>query len=78
MWDHLRMAHGPNPSINPQNDFSFSVISSFKDPMTRQITEAVQIQMALGSGTYQGGKNSKLPVISLNRKTEYFSQRNAS
>ena len=43
MWDHLQTVYRPHPSINPEEDFTFSVINYFKDPMTRQIEEAVRI-----------------------------------
>ena len=75
MWDHLKSTHGSLTNKNPHEDFSFDVISSHKDPMTRQIMEAVRIQKALGNGTHVGHKGSKHSIISLNRKNEYFMQR---
>ena len=74
MWDHIKMAHASSLNFNAKDDFSFEVVSSFKDPMSRQITEATMIQMALGRGTLPKGRESKIPVISLNRKNESFLQ----
>ena len=75
MWDHLLEAHGPQPNINPGQDFSFNLFQTFKDPMSRQLSEAVRIQVALNQGTHQGKDGSSNPIISLNRKNEFFCQR---
>lgn len=75
MWDHFQASHGPHHSINPQEDFTFNIINLFKDPMTRQILEAIRIQLALGNGTHQDKKGFKHPIVSLNRKNEFFAQR---
>ena len=56
MWDHIQMAHPWSLNGNAKDDFSFEVIKSFKDPMSRQITEAATIQMALGRGTLPKGR----------------------
>ena len=75
MWDHIQMTHPSSLNGNAKDDFSWEVLSSFKDHMTRQITEAVLIQTALGKGTLLKGRESKIPILSLNRKNEYFLQR---
>ena len=75
MWDHLLEAHGPNPNINPVQDFSFNLFQTFKDPMSRQLSEAVRIQVALNQGKHQGKDGSSKPIVSLNRKNEFFCQR---
>ena len=75
MWDHIKSSHCSHTNPNPQEDFSFNVISTHKDPMTRQIMEAVRIQMALCNGTHIDQKGSELSIISLNRKNEFFTQR---
>ena len=75
MWDHLKSSHGSRTNPNPQEDFSFEMISSHKDPMTRPIMEAVRIQLALSNRTHIDHKGSKLSIISLNRKNEFFTQR---
>ena len=43
--------------------------------MTRQITEATRIPMALESGITQDHKGSKKSIVSLNRKNKFFAQR---
>ena len=75
MWNHIKSSHGSHTNPNPQEDFSFDIISSHKDSMTSQIMEAVRIQLALSNGTHIDHKGSKLSIISLNRKNEFFTQR---
>ena len=74
MWEHVRDKHEGN--LNLQNhllDFKFTVISSHKDAMERQIKEAIRIKSAIG-GTVKKSDSSKekSKVICLNRKGEYF------
>ena len=38
IWKHAQMAHGGNTAVS----FSMKVIKSFRDPLTRQINEAVR------------------------------------
>ena len=47
MWDHQLEAHGGDHSINPEADFAFNVVNSHKDPLTRQIAEAVKILLSM-------------------------------
>ena len=46
MWDHITAVHGGDRDVNPEEVFKFKVIAAFKDPLTRQVTEAVKIQRA--------------------------------
>ena len=71
MWDHHVAQHGAHIPPDPKN-FSFKVLETFKDPMTRQIKEASRIQMALEKGLHLDSKGDKISVVSLNRKNEYF------
>ena len=71
MWDHVQEVHGGEEDMDPEN-FRFSVISSFKDPLTRQLTEAVKIKRALDSGSFQSQGGDIIQVHSMNRKAEYF------
>ena len=52
MWDHQMDVHQGSSAIHPETDFAFTVVTSFKDPLTRQIAEAVKIQRALDHGTF--------------------------
>ena len=72
MWDHQLEAHGGDHSINPEADFAFNVVNSHKDPLTRQIAEAVKIQRALDSRTFQSSGNKILKIKPLNRRSEHF------
>ena len=64
--------HGGDPDMKPERDFNFSVLATFKDPLTRQITEAVKIKRALEHKTFQAPGGEAVQVISLNRKSEHF------
>ena len=44
IWDHIVETHGGDLDLKPKRDFNFSVLATFKDPLTRQITEAVKIK----------------------------------
>ena len=72
MWDHIRAAHSGDQDVNPEKDFNFKVLGAFKDPMTRQITEAVKIQRVLNHNTFQAPGGEEVQVLSLNRKYEHF------
>ena len=56
-------------------DFTFKVLSKHRDPMNRQITEAVRIKKALENGTLLKHKGRVINVNSLNKKMEYFAPR---
>ena len=75
MWGHIKSSHSSHTNPNPQEDFSFNVMSAHKDPMTRQLMESVRIQLALGNGTHIDQKGSELSIISLNRKNKFFTKR---
>ena len=75
MWDHRLAKHHNNTTMDPDRDFKFDILSSFKDPMTRQITEAVFINQALETNTQTDKKGVEIPVHSLNRKFECFAPR---
>ena len=70
MMDHSRTFHGGHQDF--KKDFLIKVISTHRDPLTRQTTEAVRIQMALGSGIHTNTKWKETPITSLNRKGEFF------
>ena len=74
MWDHVRDMHGG--SINHQNpglDFKFSLVSTHRDPLERQIKEAIRIESSFrGIVKKSNFSNENQSVVSLNRKGEYF------
>ena len=72
MWDHQVEAHGGDQGIIPEAEFVFNVVSSHKDPLTRQIAEAVKIQRALDSNTFQSSSSKKVKIFPLNRRSEHF------
>ena len=74
MWEHVRDSHGGViNTINPHLDFKFSMVSSHKDSMERQIKEAIRIKSAFGgSVTKSDFTKQKIPVKCLNRKGEFF------
>ena len=50
--DHFKEAHKDDPDVVPKRDIKFSVLASYKDPLTRQIAEAVKIRKALEKNTF--------------------------
>ena len=73
MWDHHIDKH-ENDTIDPNNDFKWKVLDIMKDPMTRQIREAVRIEDALNKGiilTHEGHRK----IENLNRKEKHFQAR---
>ena len=75
MWDHQVAAHGGDPHVSPEQDYKFSLASTHRDPLSRQLTEACRIQRALGAGVQVDNKGVDRQVVSLNRKYEYFAPR---
>ena len=73
MYDHNQDKH-PETTLD-QSDFKFSVISSHKDPLSRQVTEAVRILQATDRKTFTGNSNTELLVKPLNRRLEHFAPR---
>ena len=47
MWDHMYLKHGAPHVIDPLKDFKSQKISSHRDPLNRQIEEAIRIIQAL-------------------------------
>ena len=50
----------------------FSVLSTFRDPMSKQLMEAVKIQRAQDRGTFLAKGEEVIQVLSLNKKYEQF------
>ena len=71
MFDHMDKRH-PGTNMDPNNDFIFTLISTFRDPLTRQVSEAVRIKTAVENGTFIDSRNEKHKVKSLNRRLEHF------
>ena len=71
MFDHSKEFHDV-PSSSMENDYSFSVLGSYRDPMTRQINEAVRINRALDLGIHTTVRWKDVPITSLNRRGECF------
>ena len=71
MWDHIEDAH--NGLIDTKDAFRFEIVSSFRDPLERQIAEATRINQALNRCSIIDKKDRTVPVVSLNRRHEHFS-----
>ena len=77
MWDHMFTSHGA-PSLDdldPKRDFRFEAIGGHRDPMTRQVEEAVRIVQARENGSFTNRSDRDLRVKSMNRKDEHFAPR---
>ena len=73
MWDHHINKH-PDDQIDPESDYSWRLLDRMKDPMTRQIREAVSIEDALPKGIHHTHLGQRR-IVSLNRKEEHFQAR---
>ena len=77
MWNHM-FRHNGAPrleEIDSKKDFRFESIGGHRDPMTRQVEEAVRIIQARENGSYTNRSERDLKVKSLNRKDEHFAPR---
>ena len=82
MWEHLKDCHpesidqdNPKDLDLPKRVFQFRVTGSFRDPLTRKLTEMIRIRMALYRGRIGGERSTKNQVIikeCLNSKEESF------
>ena len=75
MWDHMVLKHGSPREIDPIKDFKFEKVRSHRDPLNRQIEEAIRINQALEHKTLVIGSGQILKVKCLNRKEEHFAPR---
>ena len=75
MWDHRIECHRGDNNIDVDLDYKFDLIGSHRDPLTRQISEAVRIGQANNEGTYTENMGREITINSLNRKSEGFSHR---
>ena len=71
MWDHAKEKQG-GPSSKLEEDYQFTVLSSHRDLMTRQISEVVRINKALVARIHATARYKEVPINSLNRKGECF------
>ena len=77
MWDHAYYKHGaPNfNDIDPSRDFTFENVSNHRDPMARQVEEALRIIQSREKGSYTTRSQKDLKVKSFNRRDEHFAPR---
>ena len=75
MVDHHRSKHQNEGLPNPEADYRFEVLAKHKEPMTRQIEEAVRIQTSIQTGLHIDTKGRSHKVKTLNRKNEHFTAR---
>ena len=77
MWDHVFHQHGAPQldEIDPRKDFRFENVSGHRDPMARQVEEAIRIIQARENSSYTNRSNKDLKVKSLNCRDEHFAPR---
>ena len=77
MWDHVFHKHGAPEinDINPSKDFTFENVSNHRDPMARQVEEAIRIIQSREKGSFTSRSEKDLKVKSLNRRDEHFAPR---
>ena len=74
MWDHAQNHHGGVLSQDIRNDYTFRLQGVFRDPLSRQLDEAVRIWMVDGHGKVLGDRSEGVggTSIVLNRKEEHY------
>ena len=75
MWEHMYLRHGAPREVNPETDFKFQKISSHRDPLSRQVEEAIRINQVMDRKTITSRSGPISKVNSLNRKEEHFAPR---
>ena len=79
MADHTRECHNATISDNPIDNYEFTITSTFRKPLPRQVDEYLRIKRAERSKRVKLGKKEwrvKLPL--LNQKHEYWAPRNVT
>ena len=71
MMNHTRQFHEGHMDV--KGDYNISILSSNRDPLSRQSTEVVRIATALKSGIHTDPRGKEEKITSLNRKGEFFS-----
>ena len=71
MWDHMKAKH-PGEKTTDNDHFKFEVVTGFRDPLTRQITEAIRIGQARDDRIFYNNKGESKIIMTLNRKSEVF------
>ena len=74
MWDHTVSHHGGVISQNIRQDYTFRQQGLFRDPLSRQLDEAVRIGMVEGHGKVLGDSAEGVggAAVVLNRKEEHY------
>ena len=72
MDDHYRTCHPEMEGQNPERDIKFQILSNHRDPLSRQLKEAVRINKALETGVAIDRSQKEVKVNSLNRRGEAF------
>ena len=74
MWDHSVSHHGGVISQDSSADYTFRIQGVFRDPLTRQLDEAVRIGMVEGHGKVLGDRSEGVGglAVVLNRKDEHY------
>ena len=65
----------PGVKTTDNDHFKFEVVTGFRDPLTRQITEAIRIGQARDNRIFFNNKGESKIIMTLNRKSEVFSPR---
>ena len=75
MWDHMKSEHKEVPNIDIQEDFHFTILQRYSDPLTRQLSEAIRIEEAIYNKQHHDTKGNKIKIHCINRKEEHFKAR---
>ena len=72
MWSHMKASHPDQDNIDIRRDFKFSILSRHRDPLSRQLEEAVRISNGLDREIHTDRKGLEIKISCLNGKEEAF------
>ena len=60
MYDHMKNEHSEISNVNTHEDIHFKIIQRHKDPLTRQLSEAIRIEEAILNKQHYDPKGKKI------------------
>ena len=65
-WMHNKVSHdhGEPDDVDPDDDFRFDIIYRYRDPLTRQVEDGVNINLGIEKGNIQDGRDEIKNIVS--------------
>ena len=72
MWGHLRTSHPDQDNLDSLKEFNFSILRKHRDPLSRQLEEAVRISHVLDRKVHTHKQGKEIKIRCMNSKEEAF------